>query len=51
MNIPVSASIGFTYPFSSAILSNTLQEVVPTAIILCPSFFALFIFSTSSCLM
>ena len=41
-------SISFTNPFSSAMLSSTLVEVVPTLIILPPFCFALFIFSTSS---
>ena len=44
----VSDSIGATLPFSSAIDSNTLQEVVPTPITLCPVSFALFILSQSS---
>ena len=39
MYIPVSASTALTKPvFSSAIVSNTLQEVVPTAITLPPFF-------------
>ena len=43
MNILVSPSVSFTNPFSSATDSSTLQEVVPTAIILPPFFFVLFI--------
>ena len=44
MNICVSPSIGSTVPFSGfAIVSNTLHDVVPTAITLFPFFFALFI--------
>ena len=41
----VSPSSAFTFPFSSETDSNTLQDVVPTAIILPPFFFVLFIIS------
>ena len=51
INIFVSPSATFNFPFSSATDYNTLQEVVPTAIILPTFSFVLFIFSTSSCFM
>ena len=51
IKIFVSASTGFSKPFSSATDSSTLQDVVPTAITLFPFCFALFILSASSCLM
>ena len=50
MYIPVSPSVALTKPVSSdAIVSNTLHDVVPTAITLPPAFLVSFIFSTSSC--
>lgn len=45
IKICVSPSVACTSPFSFAMLSNTLHEVVPTAITFFPFFFALFILS------
>ena len=48
MKIPVSPDASLTNPFSSATVSRVLTLVVPTAITLLPSLFALFIFSASA---